>query len=87
MRVRYIDMDLNDALELKYQEGMKKHRKQASDKFQNDDVAEELFQELLDAIHYTIELESRGPQLPGFRTTLKNMAMNLQQRRKELTPR
>lgn len=80
---RYIDMEFEEALQRKWESGKAKHR-QGSRDFAGDPV-EELFQELLDAFHYVLVLENRGADLPGYRTTFKNMALNLQARRRELT--
>ena len=80
--MRYIDMNWDAALDKKYENGKKKHRRFAENKQQfSGDLLDELFQELLDGYSYTVELESKGVELPGFRTTLKNMALTLQQRR------
>lgn len=77
---RYISMDLEDALQAKWQAGKKEHRG-GKKGFQGDPV-EELYQECLDAINLTIVLESQGVELPGYRTTFKNMAVHL----KEIEP-
>lgn len=82
----YIDMDFEDALQRKWESGLRKHRKAGQQAFTGD-PSEELFQELLDAIHYTQILEADGVELPGYRTTLRNMALTLQNRRRELKRR
>lgn len=82
---RYIAMDLETALQEKWEAGKKEHR-QGKKGFQGDAV-EELFQECLDAINLTIVLESQGVELPGYRTTFRNMALALQARERELRRR
>jgi len=79
-------MDLEDALSQKWIEGAKEHRKPGEIGFQGDWV-EELFQELLDAINLTAVGEEKGAELPGFKTTFRNMALTLQAREKELRRR
>ena len=83
---RYLDLDFEQALKEKWSDGVKTHRAKASPMRFSGDPAEELFEELLDAIHYTRILEDRGAHLPGFRTTLRNMAMTVQAMRHELKP-
>ena len=84
-RPRYIAMDLETALQAKWDAGKKEHRNGAKG-FHGDPV-EELFQEFLDAINSIIVLESQGVELPGYRTTCRNMALALQQRERELRRR
>lgn len=79
-------MDLQDALEAKWAAGVREHRKRGEKTFQGD-PCEELFEELLDALNYVTTMEDSGVELPGFRTTLKNMAVTLQAREKELRKR
>ncbi len=90
IKPEYIDMDFEAALELKYQSGLAKHRQKPGDSFTGDPCAE-LFEELLDGIHYVIEIEnsSQGAAaaIAGYRTTLKNLALNLQSRKAELRKR
>lgn len=83
--MRYIDMEFEEALQRKWESGKVKHRK-GEREFTGDPV-EELFQELLDAFHYVLELENRGANLAGYRTTFRNMALNLQSRKRELSAR
>lgn len=82
--MRYIDMDYNEALQRKFESGKEKHRTEGAVEFAGDPV-EELFQELLDAYHYVVEMENYGVLLPGYRTIFKNMALDLQQRKRELS--
>jgi hypothetical protein len=82
---RYIDLDYEEALQLKFESGKRKHRKSGT--AFSGDPTEELFEELLDAYHYIVEIESSGASLPGYRTTVRNMALNLQSRRRELKRR
>lgn len=85
-KTRYIAMDLETALQTKWESGKRKHRTPNKKGFHGDPV-EELFQEFLDAINYIIVLESQGVELPGYRTTCRNMALALQQRERELRRR
>ncbi len=78
-------MDYEEALIAKYESGKKKHRKKDA-KWEGDPV-EELYEELLDAYHYVLVLENAGVDLPGYRTTFRNMALNLKSRNRELTRR
>lgn len=83
MSQHYIDMDFDDALQAKWDAGLRTHRQSPEERFCGDPV-EELFQELLDATSYVRVLEEEGVELPGFRTTLRNMAISLQLRKREL---
>lgn len=83
----YIQMPFEDALQAKYEAGKTKYGRKAGRFHSEHGLAEELFQELLDAYAYVVELEKDGPELPGYRTTLKNMALNLQSRERELRRR
>lgn len=84
MKVRYIDMDYEEALKLKFESGKAKHRKSGGAKFEGDAISE-LYEELLDCFHYTVAAEAADPDiLPGFRTTFRSMALTLQNRRREL---
>ncbi len=78
-------MDLDVALATKWEAGKLEHRN-GQKGFQGDAV-EELFQEMLDSINLTRVLESQGVELPGFRTTFKNIAATLQARERELRKR
>jgi hypothetical protein len=85
---KYIEMLFEEALQLKYENGKKEHRKTAGTRFDSEHgLGEELFCELIDAYSYVVELEKDGVELPGYRTTLKNMALNLQSRERELRRR
>jgi hypothetical protein len=86
MQHRYIDLDIEDALKKKWIAGAKEHRKPGQIGFQGD-AAAELFEECLDAINLVDVLESRGVELPGFKTTFRNMAFTLQARERELRRR
>lgn len=81
----YIDLDFEDALQEKFNAGRRKYRSNGSGFI--GDPLEELFCEMLDAYHYTVQLEQSGVELPGMRTTFRNIAMMLQERRRELTRR
>lgn len=83
---RYIDMDFDEALTAKWESGRRFHRKNDESEFVGDPV-EELFQELLDATSYVNKIEASGPRLQGFRTVLRNMALEIQSRKAELTRR
>ena len=83
---RYIAMEFEDACSEKWTRGAMKYRKSAGDAFQGD-LVQELYEELLDAHNYVVELEEKGVDLTGYRTTLKNMALALQQRERELRRR
>lgn len=78
-------MDLETALTDKWESG-KQHHRHGEKTFQGD-ACEELFQELLDCIHYVNVLEGQGVELPGYKTTFRNMALALQQRQNELRRR
>lgn len=83
---RYIAMDLQDALEAKWAAGVREHRRKGESSFVGD-PCEELYQEFLDAINIVSVLEDSGVEMPGFRTTLKNMALTVQARERELRKR
>lgn len=76
-------MEFHEAVASKWESGRRKYRKGPGDSFIGD-PAEELYQELLDAYSYVEVLEGYGVQLAGWKTTLKNMALSLQDRRREL---
>lgn len=84
---RYIDMPLPAALKLKFDDGAAKHRDKPADGFTGDPVAE-LFEEFLDAYHYTVAVEKTGVELPlGWKGQFIQMALILQRLRKPaLTP-
>ncbi len=84
-KLPYIHLDFEEALQLKWEAGATKHR-QGKTGFQGDPAAE-LMEELLDAIWYVREIEAGGAELPGYETTLKNMARALQARERELRKR
>lgn len=81
MTKKYIHLDFTDACDLKWAHGAKEHRKKPGDGFTGDPV-EELFQEFLDGVNLVSEIERRGGELPGFRTTLRNMGLTLQEMRR-----
>jgi hypothetical protein len=54
---RYIKLPIKEALDLKYADGVLSHRN--STEFDGDPM-EELFQEMLDSMHYCDELKKRG---------------------------
>ena len=83
---RYIDLDIEEALQRKWDAGAVEHRRPGEKAFQGDASAE-LFEECLDAVNLVSVLEAQGVELPGFRTTFRNMALTLQARERELRRR
>jgi len=80
--VRYIDLEFDEAVKVRWSEGVDKHRKPGQ-RFTGD-ALDGLFKNLIDAYNIAIVLENQGAELPRFVTTFRNMALTLQKRRNEL---
>lgn len=77
MSKRYLNLPIDEALIAKWESGRKHYRDGDDGGFVGDPV-EELFQELLDSIQYTREIERRGTYLHNFEKTFRDLAEQLQ---------
>ncbi len=77
MSKKFIDLPIKEALQQKFERGKTKHRIAGSMEFAGDPL-EELFEEMLDSIHYCDEALKRGIDLEHRRRQFVSTALELQ---------